>query len=779
MIISILKINHLISKVLLLLLLQINFSFSQIAVGQWRDHLPYSNALKVAEGDNKIYCSTDNAVFYYDKSDNSLNKLTKVNGLSDIGISAMSFDNKNNVLLIGYSNGNIDLVYKSTVYNVSDIKRKLFSGSKSINNFYNINNYSYVSTGFGIVVLDILNKEIKETYFIAENGNKINVNEIASDGNTIAAATEAGVYSSSLNGVNLSDFNNWEKWNFLPKKDSVFNSIVYFSSKYILSFDSQILNGDSIYLVSNSTWQYFDTDPHTIYSLSVSNNKLLINNSNKIQIFNEQLVLTNSITDFYLSPLYVKYSIFDKDNVLWIADKRNGLVKQSGSNFERFIPNGPSNNRVVSISVEGSNLFAAAGGKNGSWGNLWNSGELHVFKEEEWKSYNGGNNSGLGGILDIVKVLVNPSNSAQTYAASWGYGLLELNGTDVVARYKDDNSSLQSIFPGQNYYRIHGLALDANNNLWVTNSQVEKPFSVKTSTGNWYAFNYSSYINTDYVGDIIVTKDNYKWSILPRGVGLFAFDEKGTYENQEDDEYKKFAVLDENGQIITNDIYSIAEDYEGQIYVGTNKGIVVYYNPENVFSGENFYAHRIIIPSEIEGQAAYLLENELITSIVIDGANRKWIGTESSGIFLMSEDLSEEIHHFTIENSPLLSNNITSIAIDNITGEVFIGTEKGIISYKGTATKGSDNFEKVYTYPNPVRENYNGPITISGLVANSDVKITDISGNLVYETKSEGGQAIWYGKNFEGRKVNTGIYLVFSTNSDGTKTNVTKILVIN
>lgn len=772
--------NPHLTKIFIILFVNINCSFSQIAVGQWRDHMPYTNTNRVTEGNNMIYCSTDNGIFYYNKSDNTINKLTKVHGLSDIGITAMDFDKLSNTLFIGYSNGNIDLVKNNSIYNISDIKRRLISGDKKINSVYFLDKYAYVSTAFGIVVIDIIRKEIKETYYIGQSGTILNINAITSDANYLYAATNNGIFKGEYNNnINLSDYYNWQKLSFIPNADSIFSNIVYFSNKLFTCYDNKQSNKDTIYVIDGNNWTYLDTLKHTVNSISTSSNQLIICNTNYLQLFDFNIINTQNIWSYNLNSIQVKSAIIDGGNKLWIADRINGLVTHNGVSFERYIPNGPDNAKVTSISVQGNNLWAATGGKDGSWVNMWYKPELHTFNNESWKTLSSSNTNGMTGYSDILKVLVNPNNPSQTFCASWGGGLIEFNNNEVVARYNETNSTLQDLDVWAKHVRVYGLAFDVNNNLWITNSQVPNAISVRTPDNKWYGFEYYNHINTASIGEIIVTQSNNKWAILPRGIGLFAFNEKGTFENIEDDDVKKFQVLDENNQIITNDIFSIAEDLEGHIWVGTNKGIVVYYNPDNVFSEQNFYAQRIIIPSAVEGQASYLLENETITSIVVNGANQKWIGTEMSGAFLLSEDGTKELNHFTADNSPLLSDNITNIAIDGISGEVFFGTDKGIISYRGTATDGSENNEQVYVFPNPVRENYTGVITITGLVAFSNVKICDISGNLVYETTSEGGQATWYGKNFEGRRVNTGVYLVFASNKDGSKKVVTKILFIN
>jgi ligand-binding sensor domain-containing protein len=365
--------------------------------------------------------------------------------------------------------------------------------------------------------------------------------------------------------------------------------------------------------------------------------------------------------------------------------------------------------------------------------------------------------------------------------ATWGYGIIYLEKMQKKAVYNPSNSSLQTIIPGD-FCRVYGMAFDKNMNLWVTNSGVSNPISVLSADGKWTSLNYGPAINAPNVSKLLIDSGNRKWVILPRGNGLFVFDDNGTPGDIRDDTYTRVSIADNAGNEISNFVYDIAEDLEGNIWVGTASGPVVYYHPAAVFEGPQAggYAQQILVPrNDGSGLGDYLLSTETITSIAVDGANRKWFGTRNSGVYLISADGLKQIHHFTRENSPLLSNTINSITIDGQTGEVFFATDKGIVSYRGTATSGGDSFGKVYVFPNPVRETYHGDITITGLARNVNVKITDISGNLVFETKALGGQAVWNGKNFDGRRVATGVYLVFCTNEDGSKTYVTKLLFIH
>jgi hypothetical protein len=275
---------------------------------------------------------------------------------------------------------------------------------------------------------------------------------------------------------------------------------------------------------------------------------------------------------------------------------------------------------------------------------------------------------------------------------------------------------------------------------------------------------------------MMIDKNDQKWILLVKPGGLIVY-KGGTTADANSGNAKRLSTAAGNGGLPSADIFSIAEDQDGEIWIGTDKGVAVFYSPENVFTGAPFDAQQILV--EQDGHVQILLETESITAIVVDDANRKWIGTARSGAFLMSADGTQQIYHFDVDNSPLLSNNIKNIVIDHITGEIYFATDKGIISYRGSAIEGKECFENVYAFPNPVRPDYSGPIAIKGLMVNTTVKITDISGSLVYETKSEGGQAIWNGKNFNGEKVSSGVYMVFCTSEESScQKAATKILFI-
>ncbi|MEA3318135.1 MAG: T9SS type A sorting domain-containing protein [Bacteroidota bacterium] len=741
-------------------------SNAQIGVGEWREHLSFSYIYSLTQSPTKIYSASANALFEYNKSAHNISKLTKVDGLSDVGVSSILYSNENETLLVGYSNGNIDLITNNSIINISDIKREAIIGDKSINDILFIDNYAYLSCGFGIVVLDVDKKEIKETYYIGDNGTQIFVNKLIRFGDYFYASTKNGLYKTEFANSNLADYHNWIKINDILNSNDEFGSMAVFNNNLFVNHYSD--NNNIIYQLNNNEWTEFRNDSYRVRNIKSEAENLFIVDEEKITKYNSNLE-SIEVLDSYNSSNANPYDIIIYNNNWWIADKGNGTVKYNGG-FEFIHPNGPYTSNSYSVKVSNDIVFVTAGSMNSAWNNVWINGMIYYFENEQWKSLFNYN------VKDLVNICIDESNPSHFYATSWEGGILEYNNFNLESTFDETNSELQSIYPGENFVRCKGITLDKDKNLWITNSGVSKPIVVKKSDNSWKSFTYDGLISNINLGKILITQDNNKWLVIPRGGGLFAFNNNGTIDNEDDDIFKKFDVIDSEEKIITNDIYSIAEDLDGDIWLGTDQGVVVYFSPEDIFTEESAYAQQIILT--IGDHTERLLHTEIVTAIAVDGANQKWFGTTSSGVFLMSEDGTKELYHFTSENSPLLSNTITDIGINHESGEVFFSTDKGLISYRASATQGSDDFRNVYVYPNPVRPNYDGDITIRGLVSDVNVKITDISGNIVYETTANGGQATWNGENFSGQKVSTGIYLVFCSNEDGSKTFITKLLFI-
>lgn len=752
-----------------------------VGVGQWEDFLSYKSGIAVAEGGGKVYCATKSGIFSLDKSDNSLQRMSKINGLADVEATVLGYNQSVNKLIIAYKNSNIDVIDNEIITNLSDIKRKPILGNKSINNVYFINQYAYLACGFGIVVIDMNKIEVSDTYFIGPNGSPINVKDITSDNDYLYAATDVGIYKASLNNPNLANYSAWSLMSGLPT--GVYNTIAEFNGKIYTNFSKLMTNGvyyqDTVYVYDNVSWTY--AIPPTgllIKSLrKCYNNTLVMAQLGAAITYDTNMALREYISGYFNDITTAEYAVMDNSGNVWIADGKYGLVGwRPGMGTFSYYPDGPSSANAVVMNVRENTLAVAAGGG----GNGYFTDGLYTYNGTSWTNTKG-NFPGivnLDTVPNINNVLVDPNNSKRVYASTGLSGLLEFYEGVPVKLYNQTNSSLQQLtLPGYTPIWTSGMAFDAVSNLWIGNSGVPLSMSVKKNDGTWQALNFSTIIgNSPEIGHIIVDKNDQKWAVLARGGGLMVYSGNSS-ATPNSSNAKKLTSAPGNGALPSNYVVALAEDLDGEIWVGTDKGIAVFYSPENVFSGDNFDAQQILI--EQDGHVQILLETELIQSIAIDGANRKWIATQNSGVFLMSADGTKEIYHFDISNSPLYSNDVKTIAINQQTGVVYFGTTKGIIAFRGTATGGAEFFTDVYSFPNPVKHTYDGPIAIKGLVNNTIVKITDISGALVYEMQSEGGQAIWYGKNFNGQRVSTGVYMVFCASEDGTQKMVSKILFVN
>lgn len=760
---------------------------AQVAPGQWKDYLSYSLPSKVVTSDDKTYCIASNALFTVNYTDYSIEKLSKITGLSDIGISAVGYSSSYKTTIVGYINGNIDLLTKDNIININDLKNKISISAKKIENIVVYDKLAYLCCDFGILTLNLENKEIADLYQFGTNGTALKVNDVCIFEGKIYAATADGLFQADANSASLADFNTWSRNTDVSEfSNNEFKAIKSTSSSLLTFFRDKNSNTDKMYSLQKSTWQPFLSTLSSFNSIRSDNNEFIITSEKSVLKYTAQLV---SNLNWQLgTPVD---ACVDNNLNLWVADPYWGLIRKSTKNeYNSFTANSPWNNNVARVAANNGKIWIAAGNRDLSttqWNSIYNPGNIYYFDGNKWNTFNSETISELGNFMDISNVAIDPSNKNRTFFTGWtkgGLGVFE--NEKFVKQWNETNSTLNNrVFPGGSLSRTFGLSFDTQNNLWITNSGLPGQvgtysISVKTPENKWKSFDYSKTIGTRLIGDIIATSTNLKWVILPYNNGLFVFDEKGTFDNTADDEYTLVTVKnDSETDVLSNDVYALAEDKEGSIWVGTAKGPVVYYNPSGVFTGDNFYPSRIQIPRKDNQYVDYLLQNEKVTAIVVDGGNRKWLGTSSSGVFLMSPDGVTQLLNFTSENSPLPSNNISSLAMDEATGELFISTERGMVSYRGTATSGNEDFENLYVYPNPVRENYTGDIIVKGLMQDSQVRITDIAGNLVYACTSLGGQAVWNGKNFNGRKVNTGVYLVFCSNKDATKTKVTKLLFIH
>lgn len=750
------------------------------AIGQFVDHLPYSSANAICVAGDKIYVGTGPALFIYDTQDGSFTTLSKVNKLSDLGVTALAYSEEYRSVIIGYESGNIDVILNNQVINVPDIARATIQGFKSINNILVKENFAYLSTGFGIVKFDIQRNEIKETYFIGNNATNVPVNGMAFFNDTVYAATKEGVYLADANVANLADFQNWSKHSQFSSGN--FNAIDASNTHLLVNLSTNNFNADTIYKYNGIEWSsesFSSYSNEDVNDIRFIDNEWLISQSGSAFIVAGDLSSDNKIFDYgagFQAP-QPRGIAKGTNGVYWIADDRQGLISSiNSSTYQSFVPEGPASSEAWAMDYFDGKLWVASGALTPSLGNNYLREGLYKYENNTWTSYNSG---GIDSLFDLTAVAINRGNSNEVFVGSYGLGLGRIQNGELKEVFDEYNSGIQaiSVFPWRG---IGGIAFDNNNVMWVSctglpGAPVANPI-VAWDGQSWNKFNLDNkLISQTRAGELLIDDNGYKW-LVSRGNGIFVFDDNGTLADDGDDRLATITTGENSGNLPTKTVNCMALDKDGAAWIGTEDGLTVISSTIGVFDNQ-LKADRIII--EQEGAFQFLLETEIITSIKVDGGNRKWIGTLSGGVFLVSDDGQETIHHFTADNSPLLSNTVFDIEIFGETGEVFFATDKGLMSYIGDATDGDEYTGPTYAYPNPVPPDYDGVIGIKGLVPNAEVKITDITGNVIYETISEGTTATWDGNSLNGNRAQTGVYIVFSVSDDGTQKEVTKILFIN
>lgn len=749
----------------------------------WRDHLPYSNVKQVAKIDNIAYGATDYGLYKVDEDEKSMEQLNTVFGLSDFAVSTIAANDYTKTLIVGYQNGNIDLIKGDDIQNLNAILESNVLGDRTIYNVYNKGKYAYLACGFGIVVMDVAKQEIKDTYFIGSNGNPLKVNDITLSSSKIYAATENGVYWADLSSPFLSDFNVWHQEVTFTNYSDEFELIHFQNNRIYLVNQYDGFSNDTLF-VYDSNFQLLNqrfNDDFSGIEMKTETEVILSLNYNMIiedENFNDiEIIYTYNGNQ----SVNCNHAIWDGSNY-WIGDYSYGLNRcTSNWNIEHFFIPGPVNNRCFQISASDEMVYVAAGLVSGSaWNNEYVTSGVYSFDQYDWFSHNSGTESVVpsDSAFDFIYTSIDPHDENHALFCSFYGGLYEYQDGHIVKRYGAGNSPLQTSLIHSGQVKVSAAKFDDDGNIWAANSFVNEPLILITKSGEMKSFSIGSAGINQVITDLLVDNTNHQIWLTIRNKGVVVYDYNNTPEDPSDDKTPILLTNTEGlGNLPSIIVNCLAMDRDGEIWVGTEKGPVVFFSPGTLFqTGADLDGSQILILQD--GSYQYLLETQDISSIVVDGANRKWFGTAAGGVFLMSSDGTEEIYAFNKDNSPMFSNTVLSMAVVRSTGEVLIGTDQGIIGFRSTATEPDTYYEDVYCFPNPVRPGYTGPIAIKGLTENSNVKITDAAGNMVNESTSYGGQAIWYGDDVYGNQVASGVYYVFLVSEDGLQKSKAKVLII-
>lgn len=719
-------------------------------IGSWRVHHSYAGTIEVVQG-NKMYTATPEAIFSTNNA-GQFEYFNKLTGLSEASIATICWDNETEQLVVAYTNNNMDIIKGGLVKNIYDLVR--ISSIQKINSIYADKGMAYLSTNVGVVVIDLLKYEIKESWILGSNGNTLEVFSLTKSLGNWYAATPNGIYTTAITNTNIAD----------PKSWTVFyNAANNMTVKKISSTPTGLIieKNDSLLLIqANTTSTLFYKASEQIKSWKFNEQKITIATKDQQTSIARihQLSMGNPTGLVFEQP-----SIFINPNacifsngIIWISDSITGLIKldPSTNSFVKIIPGGPVGQITKALLATSKGVLAASNAKKG----------IMVLENGKWQPQNG-----LDSVTGFQSIAINHlDNSIWLSTAQMGVAKWQNNKVQI---FDARNSSLKGA--ANNTCFTTGVAGDTKGNSWVSNAGTTVSLHVYQPDGKWNGFT-NPYGLTD-AGALEIDDIGQIWCATTNANGLLVYNPGNSLTTSADDKWKQYKAGTGIGNLPSNQVNCTAKDKNGFIWVGTDRGIGIIQCTENIFTPAGCDALLPVVQQD--RFAGLLFKDENVQTIAVDGANRKWVGTKN-GVWLISATGEKVIYRFSSSNSPLPGNDISKISIDPLTGEVFIATNSGLCSFRSTATEAVSTQQKLLVFPNPVPPGYNGSIAIRGLTNNALVKITNLYGALVYQTRALGGQAIWDGKTTNGVKVASGVYLVICRDDSGTEKIATKITIV-
>lgn len=755
------------------------------AIGEWRTHFSYKTTDQVVFADDKVFVEASGKLFSYRVSDGQMQTYTTLDGLNGHTVTFLGWSAVQKTLVIVYSDGNVDFLSSKGLINLPDFKNKSLTGDKTIYGLRVVGSDAFLSTGVGLIVLDIARKEYAENYYLGFSSSYTKCVDATVWADSIMVATVNGLYS-GCRSDNLQDVSFWKPTSFVS--GTLAKKLVRFGNQFFALAQNGVL-----YKGQPGHWQVFVSDAG-ITEISVQDSALFACSGMTTYMFDKNL---NRIS---VEPVKNNSISWDsKGNALYIAAGASGLthLKFLNNSYvlvkDSIIPDGPTQNTAWNGFFKDGVYYATAGAR---WGNRdFYDGDLLILEDDQWRGLN--DKQAMFDALgyqpqDFMNMAIDPADNSHYFITTWGDGMMEYRNNLFYKQHGPKNSPLRNIIAGR-FCRVDGAKFDEGGNLWVLNSKYYPEGSSSTYNlpdsslcilkpdGSWLQPFYPELMTAPTWNSILFTSRGQTWMNSVRvKYGIFVLDNNGTLEDLSDDRKRAFDnFTDQDDNLLTPfTICCMAEDKNGTIWLGTQFGPILATGVNRIFDSDYSFT-RIKIPrNDGSDNADFLLNGTRINSIAVDGANRKWLGTNGNGIYLLSSDGLETIHHFTTQNSPLPSDYIWSITINPETGEVFIGTDAGLVSYRSDATQGSVSYSDVHVFPNPVRPEFNGQITVTGLMEKTQVRITDLNGNAVVSGTSLGGQFSWNGVLKNGKKASSGVYLVFCASEDGVESQACKFMIV-
>lgn len=735
----------------------------------WKTHFSFNTISAIEDAGEHVYCISDGALMEVDLQTDEAVPLSKLTGLNGSDAALVRYNSDTRKTLIVYRNGMMDVIdAEGDVKNMLDVYMKT---EVTPAEFFSATSYKdrvYLCSSIGIINVNLKKNEVAETYVLQENEEDIMAHYVCILNDSIYVDTNDSIYAASLRD-NLIDYSVWKPIS-LPFDRSM--TKIGAKGDYLYTFTDD----GKLYCYHAGQWERLLTD-QKIADMHVHTRSIIAYTQTGAYDLDG---INATIQNLPYTPI----DVLRKDNDYWLSANEQGLLKWNKTEgTQQYATNSPYLNYCYRIRTMKDKLIMVPGSYWASWSGR--PGTVMTYENGFWSNYTYHDISAVTGDVvynDFCDAAIDSQDPSHFFVASFGYGLLEFRNNVLDKHYTAANSAIDPVTAGYSYpyLWIDGLTLDKEGNLWMTNKSAAGVKMLKKD-GTWFSFENNATRDYNRSKNLLIWNKNTNIKVLTChrvNPGIGVFDDNGTLANQSDDRSVFVGTFwDQNEKEITpNFVYSICQMANGEIWVGTERGIMVFTDISKLLKGD-YHCRRIIIPrNDGSGLGDYLLGDEQINTIIEDAAGRKWIGTESSGLYLVSSDGLETIEHFTMANSPLVSDAIYSLGIMPRTGEVFIGTSIGLLSYQSDASEAKADMSAVYAYPNPVPPHYTGYISITGLMDNSAVNIIDAGGNLVCKTRSNGGLAVWDGKDGYGNSIKPGIYTALC-NAEGGHTAV-KIMVV-
>jgi hypothetical protein len=758
-----------------LLALLVHFGLVQAqsdrALGTWRTYLSTQRGVSMAQRDQEIWAATTGGVLAIDQNTNEVRTFTTIDGLSQIRATVIEHLPATDQMVLGYPDGTLDyFVDPADIRVLTDIRRSTTYTDKRINCIASDQRRMYVGTNFGLVIYELDGlRPVADVAQFADNPSTVPVIDIAVyEGRVYVLLENERLYSVADDFPNPRDPSAWifepDRSNLSPLETiraigaTDFGLFATIPNTMLRLHDGQWAEYEDL----AEEWLVLHTTPTSVAGSRQGNVGISTANGTRYTSFIE-----GNIVDLVYTGAGRYYQLM----------QFRGLNRIDGRNFTDFTLPGPGSNESVSVAAHNGELYIAPIGYNRQFIPQINGSGIYYYNQnaDGWDNLDAATDLPTEVRRSFARAYLD-DNTGTAYLGSWLQGLLELQSGEVTNFYTCLNSAISTTngvcLPDEsNESRVSGTEVDINGNLWVSTYLGTPPLSVRDVNGNWQAVGSDLFPAVVSATSLEIDSYGNAW-VVDHNTRLFVYTSNGTLDVFDDGTLLTLRTGLNQGSLPSDQVLSVAEDLDGFIWVGTTQGVGVIFDPFSISQGI------IVDASEPIFEQAPLLSNTVINTIAVDGGNRKWFGTDD-GVFLVSPEGDDVIQQFDIDNSPLLSNRVLDIDIDQVTGEVFFATDQGLISFLGDAVAGQVGCGEVRVFPNPVFTDYQGPIVIRGSAANSIVKITTASGMLVREVESFGGQATWDGRDIRGRRVSSGVYLALIADENGENDCAGKFVVIS